>query len=117
MQDSSRIIYDECAYKHALKQSVAPVSYMLNPVKYEHTGKCRPDKGIVGGTNVSHVKGNLVDLESDLRGQTRKATKCAEDKYTPVENPIAFYDPFEHGNNHAAVLTTPMHLESCTKKM
>ena len=33
MLDSSRMIYDECAYKHALKQSLAPVSYMLNPDK------------------------------------------------------------------------------------
>lgn len=115
MLDSSRMIYDECAYKHALKQSLAPVSYMLNPDKYEHSEKCRPDKGVLGGTNVSHVSGNLVDLESDLRGQTRRATQCAEQKFTPSADPIAFYDPFEHGtnNNHAAVVSTPNHLKSC----
>ena len=32
--------------------------------------------GIVGGTGVSQIKGNLVDLENDLRGQTRSASQC-----------------------------------------
>ena len=43
---------------------------------YENANKCRIDLGVVGGSNVSHIKGNLVDLETDLRGQTRRTTKC-----------------------------------------
>ena len=37
--------------------------------------------GVVGGTAVSHIKGNLVDLETDLRGQTRRNTRCPTQLY------------------------------------
>ena len=73
---SNRLIYDTCAYKHELSQSVGPLQYVLNPIKFENVNKCRMELGVVGGTAVSHVKGNLVDLETDLRGQTRRQTKC-----------------------------------------
>lgn len=39
--------------------------------------------GIVGGTAVSHIKGNIVDLENDLRGQTRPASNCPSKHYRP----------------------------------
>ena len=40
--------------------------------------------GIVGGTAVSHIVGaNLVDTESELRLQTRAATKCPKLLYDP----------------------------------
>ena len=78
---SNRLIYDTCAYKHELSQSVGPLQYILNPMKYENCNKCRMELGIVGGTAVSHIKGNLVDLETDLRGQTRRTTKCPTKLY------------------------------------
>ena len=78
---SNRLIYDTCAYKHELSQSVGPLQYVLNPMKYENSNKCRMDLGVVGGTAVSHIKGNLVDLETDLRGQTRRTTKCPTKLY------------------------------------
>ena len=78
---SNRLIYDTCAYKHELSQSVGPLQYILNPMKYENCNKCRMELGIVGGTAVSHIKGNLVDLETDLRGQTRRTTKCPSKLY------------------------------------
>ena len=78
---SNRLIYDTCAYKHELSQSVGPLQYVLNPIKFENANKCRMELGVVGGTAVSHVKGNLVDLETDLRGQTRRQTKCPSRLY------------------------------------
>ena len=78
---SNRLIYDTCAYKHDLVQSVGPLEYMLNPIKFENANKCRMELGLLGGTAVSHVKGNLVDLETDLRGQTRRTTKCPSKLY------------------------------------
>ena len=78
---SNRLIYDTCAYKHNLQQSVGPLEYVLNPMKFENSSKCRIDLGVVGGTAVSHVRGNLVDLETDLRGQTRRTTKCPTKLY------------------------------------
>jgi hypothetical protein len=39
--------------------------------------------GIVGGTNVSHNKTNLVDVENELRGQNFPSTRCSAHKYNP----------------------------------
>ena len=33
---SNRLIYDTCAYKHELSQSVGPLQYTLNPIKFEN---------------------------------------------------------------------------------
>ena len=72
---------DSCTYKRNLKENVSILGYVMNPMRYEHEHKCRHELGLVGGTGVSHITGNLVDLESDLRGQTRYLTKCASHQY------------------------------------
>ena len=59
---------------------------MLYPGRYENCSKCRHEFGLLGGTAVSHIKGNLVDLENDLRGQTRQNTKCPTLKYAPSKD-------------------------------
>ena len=45
---SNRISYDSCSYKQSLNQSVAPVNFTLDPIKYEHCNKCRIELGVVG---------------------------------------------------------------------
>ena len=64
----NRLIYDTCEYKHRVAESVGTLEYVLNPLQYENVNKCRIEFGVVGGNNVSQIKGNLVDLESDLKG-------------------------------------------------
>jgi hypothetical protein len=80
---SNRLSYDECAYQKSLKQSTDPLEYMLYTGKYENCAKCRIEFGTVGGNGVSLFSGNLVDLESDLRGQSRKASLCPSTMYNP----------------------------------
>mgnify|MGYP005668024963 CR=1 FL=1 len=80
---SNRLIYDSCAYQKELQQSTDPLDYALYTGKYENSAKCRIELGSVGGNGVSLFNGNLVDLESDLRGQTRQASICPCSKYTP----------------------------------
>lgn len=77
----NRLSYDTCAYRHDLAESVGTLSWILDPNRFENCNKCRIEFGIVGGTNVSHVQGNLVDLESDLKGTTRLNTKCPTLQY------------------------------------
>ena len=79
---SNRLIYDTCAYEADLSQSVDMLSYVLDPTKHYSCKPCRMELGLVGGNNVSQVKGNLVDLENDLRGQTRYNTRCPAKKNT-----------------------------------
>ena len=62
-------------------QSSNVFKYSVDPNRFEHNNKCRHQLGLIGGTDVSHIKGNLVDLETDLRGQTRRTTKCPTKLY------------------------------------
>ena len=65
--------------------------YMLDPIFGEHNKQCMYDVGLVNGNDVSEVVGkyrhgdfgNRVNLESDLKGQTRQLTKCPQKKYNP----------------------------------
>ena len=78
---SNRLRYDTCAYKTEITQSSNTLNYVLDPMKYENCNKCRMELGIIGGNEVSQIKGNLVDLENDLRGQTRLNSRCPSNKY------------------------------------
>ena len=80
----NKLSYDACTYAKDLKENVSILSYVLNPNRFEHQDKCRHELGLVGGTAVSHVRSNLVDLESELRGQTRYLTKCAAHAAKPL---------------------------------
>lgn len=99
---------DHCTYKRNLKENVSILSYVLSPFRYEHQDKCRHNLGLLGGTAVSHVQGNLVDLESDLRGQTRFLTKCADKQHRPItENGVIRNDKTE------PIDTKKLHLPAC----
>ena len=79
----NRLIYDTCAYSKTLGESISPMEYMLDLSAHEHCDKCRVELGLVGGTAVSRVRGNMVDLENDLRGSNRPNTKCPAFKFLP----------------------------------
>lgn len=81
----NRPSYDSCTYTRNLRENVGILSYVLSPYRFEHQEKCRHELGLVGGTAVSHVQGNMVDLESELRGQTRFLTKCTKNAAKPLD--------------------------------
>ena len=112
---SNRLLYDGCEYKHRLEASVGPLAYQLDIQKYENTNKCRMELGVTGGNNVSHIKGNLVDLENDLMGLTRPLTQpgqCPSTLYKPQNsNQITLRS---RGTNKESVLDTSMvHQKTC----
>jgi len=107
----NRTKYDNCSYKQDLKSSVDTLSHVLAPYRYEHKDKCMHELGFVGGTAVSHIQGNLVDLDSELRGQTRILSKCYTNKYTPTDNNLI-------NNDKTNPINTSMnHLPSCQSIM
>ena len=110
---SNRLSYDTCNYKQNLQQSVSSINFVLDPIKFEHKNKCRMELGIIGGTNVSHVKGNLVDLENDLRGQNRPMTYCSDYKYSPRDDNYVQGKEYIKCVQHPKVDTTLQHLPSC----
>lgn len=109
-----KLSYDQCAYQTALGQSVAPIDYILDPIKYENCNKCRPELGIVGGTAVSHVRGNLVDLENNLFGIDRPATKCPSLEWqgVPADGRLRGNDPYK-STRFPSIDTQPVHLSTC----
>lgn len=58
-----------------------PQAYDQSPFFYVHVKPSRNILGVVGGNNVSLVKGNQVDVESDLRGLNIPNTFCPERAY------------------------------------
>uniref|UniRef100_A0A6C0DRU5 Uncharacterized protein n=1 Tax=viral metagenome TaxID=1070528 RepID=A0A6C0DRU5_9ZZZZ len=104
------------------QQSADAYSYVLIPEKWENPNKCRNALGMVGGSEVSHVKGNIVDLESDLRGITRLNSKCNAKQYVPscplgggncpdYPSNITFKD--KSTAEVRTVATQPAHLRTC----
>lgn len=117
----NRLTYDTCAYKHNLAESVGTLSWVLDPSRFENCNKCRIEFGTVGGTNVSHIKGNLVDLETELRGTTRLQSKCPTLKYqNPCPNgdmttcqPDEIVIKANPSNSGKIINLDHIHLKSC----
>ena len=79
----NRAIYDPCAYNKRLDESTSVLTYNLDPNKFYNCNQCRINFGIVSGNDVSLTTSNLVDLESELRNQTRLYSLCPEKKFLP----------------------------------
>ena len=75
---SNRLTYDTCAYQSKIKQSSRELEYMMYTGKYNNN-KVFPDQ-------VSLYSGNLVDLESNLRGQTKMASNCSSKMFNPMDD-------------------------------
>lgn len=109
----NRLTYDDCSYKTELNESVSYLGYMLDPVRYQHCNTCRPESGIVGGTAVSHIKGNLVDLENNLFGIDRPNTRCPSAKFLSRSDNIVQGNEYIKPVSHPEIDTSKLHLRSC----
>jgi hypothetical protein len=107
------LTYDNCEYNTRLERDVSVLSYNLDSSKFAHCNKCFNNLGLVGGTAVSHVNGNLVDLESNLIGIDREASKCPSMKYLPNSQDSAIGADYYHPRCTNVVDTTKSHLPSC----
>lgn len=118
---SNRLMYDTCEYKTRLNESVSPLEYMMDSSRFENCNKCRMELGIIGGTAVSNIRGNLVDLETDLKGISRKSSLCPSKKY---QSPCPNGDMTNCQQNNINIAPTPgtqgrsintelIHLPSC----
>ena len=73
----NRLRYDSCAYRNDLAQEIGTFSYVIDDCRFVHKNPKRLEFGIVGGNDVSIIsKNQMVDLESELKGQTRLASRC-----------------------------------------
>lgn len=67
----------------------------------------------MGGTAVSHISGNLVDLENDLRGQNRPGTRCPEFKFIPRSDDQLQGKEYIKPVSHPLIDTSMKHLKPC----
>lgn len=115
----NRLSYDKCSFKKSLLESEAPSKYMFYPGKFYHQKQCRIERGIVGGNQVSLSKNNLVDLESDLRGQTRLLSDCPSTKYHPkkdtLEMDVVNLSPCNMFDYHEVALPDKLPNYSCNQ--
>lgn len=81
----NRLNYDTSAYFHDLKQSVGVGNYVLDMPQI-NCNACFPEdpmKGTLGYSPAVLSSNKLVDIDSDLMGITRKASRNPNDKYIP----------------------------------
>lgn len=72
---------------HVFEKTENPQSYDRSVVEFQHVKPKRQILGLVGGNEVYEIKGNRVDLESDLQGITRPNTWSTDRKHLPSKNP------------------------------
>ena len=96
-----------------VKQSMRSSELIMDNIKFEHEKKCRVEFGLVGGTNVSHVKSDLVDLENDLMGLTRTSNKCPEFQFIPPEGTILKSTDYIKCTENPVLNLEKTHLKTC----
>lgn len=80
----TRVLYDSCLYSKRLHENQNLLHYNLDANKFYNCDQKRVDFGLLGGNNISQSGENLVDLESDLRNQTRLYSRCPTRKFRPT---------------------------------
>ena len=84
-------------YRELVQQWVSPV-----PKRHQ--------LGLVGGNEVSIIAGNVMDIESDLRGTTRPLTHCPDQEHAPIpENATSL--PIRNRKTNITINITPKPLQ------
>jgi hypothetical protein len=86
----TRLTYDDCAYQHDIKESVGPGQYMLKTPRVDCDGPCfvPPPEVPLGSSGGATCDKELIDVDSELIGITRKASMCPTAKYMPTNKPF-----------------------------
>jgi len=80
----TKSLYDDCNLLKKKQESEGPYNWITdNGVKNEG---CFNNNSPFMPNNFNNVPQNLIDIESDMRNQTRQRSRCINDKYTPSNN-------------------------------
>jgi len=110
---SNRLLYDKCNYAKLQSESVNQLSYILDSNKFLTNSPCRMELGIVGGNNISNIKGNITDIETDLRGITRNNSRCPINKNSWIEKNGQIKIPAQLAKCELVINTKKQHLPPC----
>ena len=80
---SSRLKFDDCTYKHILRESVAPGDYAVSMPRVDCQNCYFPSPDVRIDHYGAGTCKELIDVDSELMGITRRATSCPMGKYLP----------------------------------
>lgn len=104
----NRLTYDNCHLKKEIHENNSILGLIIDKTKFEHENKCRHDLGLVGGSGVSDIRGNVIDAESELWGITRNLSKCSSNSIKPFNEEYIIMNDKTHPIN-----TRKLDLPSC----
>ena len=121
----NRVKYDTCSTRTEFADNVSVFDHTMDLGRFVHTAPCRNEKGLLGGNvastiaahpnkqNVDEVRGDMVALENDLRGQNRPVTRCPAYDYAPRDGIVSSKELWKPVV-HPVIDTNRMHdLDSC----
>jgi hypothetical protein len=79
----TRSAYDDCALNQRNKESTDSFEWATDSSVTESKMACYEGTSPFMHNPYKSVPFNAIDIENDLRGQTRMLSKCAEHKYNP----------------------------------
>lgn len=83
----TRSRYDNCTYKHDLSETIGPGEYMTQtPHNCDNCAYYAPGVNF-NGKGVGLCSKQLIDVDSELLGITRRASQCPADKFLPKKDP------------------------------
>lgn len=76
--------FEKSAMFTPMEKAENPQSYAYANYSVQHVKAARHILGLIGGNEASGIKGNTVDLETDLRGTTRPLTRDNSRQHQPL---------------------------------
>lgn len=84
----TRLAYDDNTYAQELRQSVGSINYVMQ-TPWDYCKPCLAVNTVNAGAGVSVCTSpSMVDVDSELQGITRKASRCSSDHYVPGGPPF-----------------------------
>lgn len=79
----TRLPYDNCAIDKKNQESTSPFHWMTDSSIRESEKACLSGASPLMQNPYNNVPAKVIDISSDLRGQTYNLTKCPEHQYNP----------------------------------
>ncbi len=80
----TRNLYDKCALDKKNQESTSPFEWVTDSQIFGSSQSCYQGASPFMQNPTNSVSSGKIDIESDLRGQNYKNSRCINDKYNPT---------------------------------
>jgi hypothetical protein len=77
-------LYDSCNLKKKEQESTGPFNWITDPI-YEIKEACHVDASPFMQNEFNSIPPKFVDIENDLRNQTRRLSRCPSSRFDPTK--------------------------------